>query len=659
MCGIAGIINLGQLSEESLRAVCSEMTNSLSHRGPDDAGIWTDTQGCVALGHRRLSILDLSPLGHQPMVSSSGRYVITYNGEVYNYLDIRKKLEKRGEAPAFKGNSDTEVMLAAIEAWGLERAVQQFNGIFAFAVWDQEDKTLSLVRDRVGVKPLYYGWAGKSLVFGSELKSLTRHPHFDRVIDRQALALFFRHNYIPAPYSIYQKVFKLEPGTILTLSGGLGCLEKLSPLPSEAYWSAREIWPSGGLNAWQGDESAAGEALEAMLLDAVQSQMISDVPLGAFLSGGTDSSLVTALMQSLSSLPVKTFTIGFHEAGYNEAVFAKKVANYLGTNHTELYVTDKQTRDIIPLLPTIYDEPFADESQIPTFLVSQLARRQVTVSLSGDGGDELFSGYDRYFAFERLWRIVNAQPKMAKALFGILIDQLPAKVLNALGYPLNSMFKRLGYGDEKIGGRLKKYAGLFSDSSFTQGYRMYVSYFSAPDNPVRDTEEPATVFSENIDSRCVLDHFQLMSLLDILTYLPDCILVKVDRASMAVALEARVPLLDHRVVEFAASVPTSMKIRNGSGKWILKKILRKYIPLDLTERPKMGFGVPIGEWLRGPLKSWCEDLLNHRSISVEAIVDADMIQRLWREHLSGQWDRSNQLWAVLMFLSWLRQTHRS
>lgn len=461
MCGITGIINLDKLTVESLRNICLQMTNSLLHRGPDDVGVWTDTRGLVALGHRRLSILDLSPEGHQPMLSATGRYVISYNGEVYNYIDIRKRLEELGQAPIFGGHSDTEVMLAAIEAWGLEKAVQEFNGIFAFAIWDEKENQLSLVRDRVGVKPLYYGWAGKSFVFGSELKPLRQHPHFDSLVDRNALALYFRHNYIPAPYSIYEKVFKLEPGKILTISSDARRLDKLSPLQSKTYWSAQEIWSSGALNSWRGDERAAVDSLERLLADAVKSQMISDVPLGAFLSGGVDSSIVTALMQSWSSQPVKTFTIGFREAGYNEAVYAKNIADYLGANHTELYVTDEEARDVIPVLPSIYDEPFADVSQIPTYLVSKLAREQVTVSLSGDGGDELFNGYSRYIAAERLWRFVNFQPRFLNQLVGILIRQLPVKALNVIAYPFNTIFKALGYQHDKIGDRLKKYADLF------------------------------------------------------------------------------------------------------------------------------------------------------------------------------------------------------
>ena len=653
MCGITGIINLDNLASESLSNICLQMTNSMFHRGPDDVGVWSDTRGLVALGHRRLSILDLSPEGHQPMLSSTGRYVISYNGEVYNYIDIRKRLEEQGQAPTFGGHSDTEVMLAAIEAWGLEKAVSEFNGIFAFAIWDQEENKLSLVRDRVGVKPLYYGWAGKSFVFGSELKPLRQHPHFDNRVDRRALALYFRHNYIPAPYSIYEKVFKLQPGEILTIGSDASHLDRLSPLQSKIYWSAQKIWSRGTLNLWQGDEREAVDSLETVLAEAVKSQMISDVPLGAFLSGGIDSSIVTALMQSSSSQPVKTFSIGFHEAGYNEAVYAKNIADYLGANHTELYVTDDEALDVIPLLPSIYDEPFADVSQIPTYLVSKLAREQVTVSLSGDAGDELFNGYSRYIAVERLWRLINFQPKFLKQLVGILVRQLPVRALDVFAYPFSAILKALGYQHDKIGDRLKKYADLFSPSSSIELYRTYLSYFSSSENPVLNAKEPSTVFSKNIDANNSFDYFQLMALIDILTYLPDCILVKVDRASMAVALEARVPFLDHRVVEFASAVPTNMKIRNGSGKWILKKILKKYIPLELTERPKMGFAVPVGEWLRGPLKSWCQDLLNQNEISDERVLDANIIQRLWKEHLSREWDRSEQLWGILIFRSWL------
>ena len=653
MCGIAGILNFGVHSNEQLYQICSQMTDILMHRGPDDEGVWQDPRALVALGHRRLSILDLSPEGHQPMLSLSGRYIISYNGEIYNYLDVRKRLEEHGQAPIFRGHSDTEVVLASIDAWGLEKAVNEFSGIFAFALWDQKEQVLSLVRDRVGVKPIYYGWGGKSLVFGSELKALRKHPDFDNAIDRGALALYFRHNYIPAPYSIYEKTFKLLPGHILKIRPNEDYFDKLKPLPSTVYWSARDVWLHGGLNQWQGNDNEAVDALDNLLRDAVKSQMISDVPLGAFLSGGIDSSTVTALMQSQSCRPVKTVSIGFREADYNEAVFAKNIANYLGTDHTELYVTDKEAQEVIPLLPSMYDEPFADSSQIPMYLVSKLAKGQVTVSLSGDGGDELFSGYNRYMEADRLWRLVNSYPRILRQLSGRIIDQLPVKALDILGYPLNLITKSVGLKTGRIGYRLKKYSGLLSQGASLANYRSSVSYFSASENPVLNGKEPKTIFSSDSAFEDNLDHYQLMSLVDVLTYLPDDILVKVDRASMAVALEVRVPILDHCVVEFAAALPTELKIRNLSGKWILKKLLNRYIPEKLTARSKMGFAVPIGAWLRGPLKEWAIDLLEENTIYRDSFLDRKKVTSIWNDHISRQDDWSFQLWGVLMFQSWL------
>lgn len=653
MCGIAGILNLAAFSADNLLEICAKMTNSLIHRGPDDNGFWTSSEATIALGHRRLSILDISPEGHQPMVSACGRYVIVYNGEVYNYLAIRNELERQGQASKFRGHSDTEVILAAISTWGVKKTVTAMNGIFAFAVWDKKVRELSLVRDRIGVKPLYYGWAGESLVFGSELKALVKHPRFDRTINRNSLALYFRHNYIPAPYSIYQKAFKLEPGNILTLSSDVRDVDSHRPLKSERYWSPQQVWLAGASNPWTGDEKEALDELENLLTDAVKSQMISDVPLGAFLSGGIDSSTVTALMQSSSSMPVKTFSIGFHASGYDEAVFAKKIANYLGTNHTELYVTDKEAQDVIPLLPQIYDEPFADSSQIPTYLVSRLARQHVTVSLSGDGGDELFSGYNDYMVANKLWHVLSSVPRPLKNLGQRAIDLLPLRALDILGYPFNLIVKVSGYKAGRMGDRLKKYSQLMSQNSPRQIYRTITSHFSARDNPTLFSTEPPTFFSEILESDNKFDFFQLMSLLDILVYLPDDILVKVDRASMAVALEARVPILDHRVVEFASTLPTNMKIRNGSGKWILKKLLSKYVPSQLTERPKMGFGVPVGDWLRGPLRQWASDLLNEKNLSRDGFLDSKKITHLWLDHVSHRRDWSYRLWGILMFQSWL------
>ena len=652
MCGIAGFIRPITSTEDSLRKTCIGMTGTLQHRGPDGSGVWVDSSNGVSMGHCRLSILDLSPEGKQPMISACGRYVITFNGEVYNYLTIRKDLAKQGNAPSFRGGSDTEVMLAAISTWGLKRAVNKFIGMFAFALWDQQEKTLSLVRDRIGIKPLYYGWSGRDFVFASELKALRVHPGFSGQIEPVAVELYFRNMYIPAPYSIYEGVFKLEPGHILTIDTENLSGIRHSQLSTEPYWSAGEIYLEGQKNPWIGDENEAVVELERLLTDSVSLQMISDVPIGAFLSGGVDSSTVVALMQSLSNRPVRTFSIGFNEWGYDEALYAREVAAHLGTEHTELYVTEKQAIEIIPSLPEIYDEPFADSSQIPTILISHLARQNVTVSLSGDGGDELFLGYPRYSAIGRTWNQVRKAPLPLRGIFRSLIQSIPQNIIESLRWPLSPMFRVLGKRPTDFGQWLHRLAGYLTQDSLNGLYRQITDNMQPNYQFVKCSSR--TKNSERYsDMERKLHDYQLMSLIDLSTYLPDDILVKVDRASMSVGLEARVPILDHRIAEFAARIPVNMKIRNGQTKWLLRRVMYKYVPQHLIERPKQGFTVPLERWLAGPLRYVIQDTLSEKSLKFNCYLDADVVKKILQEHLSGRQNWASTIWSMFMFQSWI------
>lgn len=650
MCGIVGLLQDG-LKPDQWECFLRSMTDSLVHRGPDDTGWWYDAEAGVGLGHRRLSIVDLSPLGHQPMASESGRYYITYNGEVYNFRELRKELQLLG--CTFRGHSDTEVMLAAIEQWGLEHAVKRFVGMFAFALWDRKERVLHLVRDRLGIKPLYYGWLGKAFVLGSELKAFKAHPAFRGEIDRNALALMMCHSYIPAPYSIYKGIYKLLPGHILTLNrADIGSASAPTP-----YWTARDVAEDGAADPFVGSETEAVEYLDTLLRDAVKLRMVADVPLGAFLSGGVDSSTVVALMQAQSERPVKTFSIGFYEQSYNEAEHAKAVAKHLGTDHTELYVTPEQAMAVIPKLPTLYDEPFSDASQIPTFLVSELARRYVTVSLSGDGGDELFGGYNRYFWGRSIWQKIGWMPRglrnaVTRALTALSPQSWEALFLK-LGPVLPEKVKQRNPGD-----KLHKLAEILAVESPEAMYRGLVSHWKNPAGVVVGAAESPTVLTDRNCWADLPDFTQRMMYLDLVSYLPDDILVKVDRASMGVSLEARVPLLDHRVVEFAWRVPLFMKIRNGQSKWLLRQVLYKYVPKELIERPKMGFGIPIDDWLRGPLRDWAEDLLSEERLKREGYLRPEPIRKLWKEHLSGKRNWQYHLWDVLMFEAWLENNKK-
>jgi len=645
MCGITGFWDIPQqLNSSQLQAIAQQMSKTLLHRGPDDGGVWVDAETGIALGHRRLAILDLSPEGHQPMVSANARYVIVFNGEIYNYLELRKQLKYLGYQ--FRGHSDTEVMLAAFSEWGLEAALKRFNGMFAFALWDRQERVLHLGRDRLGEKPLYYGWVGQTFLFSSELKALKAYPDFHAQINRDALALYLRHNYIPAPYSIYQDIYKLPPACILTVH------PTVSVAQPRAYWSAKTTAESGIACPFTGSETDAIAQLDVLLRDAVSLRMIADVPLGAFLSGGIDSSTVVALMQAQSSQPIKTFSIGFYEDGYNEAKYAKAVAQHLGTDHTELYVTPEEAIALIPKLPILYDEPFADSSQIPTFLVSQLARQHVTVSLSGDGGDELFHGYYRYFLARRIWKQIGWMPQsMRKTISHSLTAITPQtwnRTLSSISALLPDTLKRRNLGDT-----LHKLAEVLAVPNPEFFYKSLVSHWKNPEALVIGSSEPLTVLSERRHWAELPDFTQRMMYLDTVTYLPNDILVKLDRASMGVSLEARIPLLDHRIVEFAWRIPLDLKICNGQGKWLLRQVLYKYVPQTLIERPKMGFGVPIGSWLRGALRDWAEALLDESRLCQEGFLNPQLIRQKWLEHLSGKRNWQYYLWDVLMFQAWL------
>ena len=625
MCGLAGFVDFhGQLHdiENNLKL----MINAINYRGPDGEGVWLDNQLGIGLGHKRLSILDLSEEGKQPMISSNGRYVITYNGEVYNFKKLRSELKQLG--CTFRGHSDTEVVLAAFETWGIEQSISRFIGMFAFALWDRAEQKLYLVRDRLGIKPLYYGYVNGSFIFASELKALRAFPKFNQPVYRDAIALFLRHNYIPAPYSIYEGIKKLQPGQILTLDVGHN---NKADYQTHTYWSASTMAEQGVNNPFTGSENEAVDRLDALLRDAISLRMLSDVPLGAFLSGGIDSSLVTALMQAQSNQPVKTFSIGFDETDYNEAEYAKAVAQHLGTDHTELYVTSADAMAVIPQLPTLFDEPFSDPSQIPTFLVSKLARNHVTVSLSGDGGDELFHGYSRYFVTQNIWKKSNIIPKLIRPVVGKIF-----KVISQLGSKdLRSISEVLSYNHPD------------------ELYRRMMSHWKNPSAVVLGSNEPLTALTDPDLHPQLHELAHRMMHHDLVSYLPDDILTKVDRASMGVSLEARVPLLDHRVVEFAWRLPLSHKIKHDQGKWILRQLLYKYVPQNLIDRPKKGFGVPIGEWLRGPLREWAESLLDEHRLREEGYFDPVPIRKKWHEHLAGKKFRYYYLWDVLMFQSWL------
>ena len=652
MCGIAGFLESNlRSSPDVLREIATRMGNTLRHRGPDDGGVWADAEAGIAISMRRLAILDLSPAGHQPMQSNRGRYVLVFNGEIYNCEDLRRELLSQVPELTFRGHSDSEVMLAAFECWGVRDSLRRFNGMFAFGLWDRLDRTLTLARDRFGEKPLYYGNVGGTLWFASELKALRAHPQFPGGIDLGAVALFLRHNCVPAPYSIYSNTLKLPPATMLTVSAS-----DLTASP-QPYWSIRDVAEAGVANRFAGSERDAIEVLDELLRDAVKIRMYSDVPLGAFLSGGIDSSTVVSLMQLQSSIPVKTFSIGFRENDYNEACDAAQVARHLGTDHTEFYVTPEEAMEVVPLLPHMYDEPFADSSQIPTFLVSRLARQHVTVSLSGDGGDEMFGGYNRYTWGGPLWRKLKPFPRSARRLGAAGITALSPEGWDSLFRAFRFLLPR-AWRQRVPGYKLHKLASVMGSSDVHGMYYRFASHWFEPEAVVPGAREPLTLLTNGDLARLPTAAEQMMYL-DSVTYLPDDILVKLDRATMAVSLEGRTPFLDHRVAEFAWRLPLTLRIREGVGKWILRQVLYQYIPRELVERPKFGFGIPLGSWLRGPLRDWAEALLDEGRLRREGFFDPQPIRRIWQQHLSGRRSWEFHLWDVLMFQAWLEENRHS
>ncbi|MEX0383605.1 asparagine synthase (glutamine-hydrolyzing) [Spiribacter pallidus] len=640
MCGIAGC--WGGVPAET--TIAERMACRIETRGPDDTGVWADDGAGLALAHQRLAILDLSPAGHQPMHSPCGRHALVYNGEIYNHRDLRRELEKEGGAFDWRGHSDSETLLAGLRHWGVQGALERVNGMFAFALWDASERTLFLARDRMGEKPLYYGRSGDTFLFGSELKALKAHPNWQGDVDRDALALYMRHNYIPAPWSIYRGIAKLPPAHyVVVREDGRDVREPV------CYWDLSKV-AQQGVNAASGEPETLTNELDALLRDAVGRRMAADVPLGAFLSGGYDSTTVAALMQAQSERPAKTFSIGFYEEGYNEAKHAKAVAEHLGTDHTELYVTPEEAMAVIPDLPNIYDEPFSDSSQIPTYLVSQLARQHVTVSLSGDGGDELFYGYGRYFNAERIWSQLSRLPLPLRRLAAAGGARAPGR---ALEKAMGVLPKRLRINH--LADRLPKLAEILAHPRGEAFYRELVSHAKQPDQLVLDAKEPNTILSRPDRLPDLPGLRERMMYLDQMTYLPDDILTKVDRASMAVSLEGRVPLLDHRLVEFAWRVPTEYKYREGKSKWLLRQVLYRYVPQELMDRPKMGFGIPIEHWLRGPLRAWAEELLDERRLREEGYFSPVPIRKMWQEHTSGKRRWHYYLWDVLMFQAWLEE----
>ncbi|MEZ5814641.1 MAG: asparagine synthase (glutamine-hydrolyzing) [Alphaproteobacteria bacterium] len=635
MCGITGFYtDKADRTRAELHVIGKNMAETLTHRGPDSGDLWQDPDVALLLAHRRLSILDLSAEGAQPMASHSGRYMLIYNGEIYNYRDIKKELEEKGSA--FRGRSDTEVLLEAIEQWGLNRALQKISGMFALVLWDRQDGTLHFIRDRLGKKPLYIGWAGKSLVFGSELKALRAHPDFAPRLNTQAMTGFLSLGYVEAPFSIYEGVWQLPPGHRLTLD--LTSIKSDENLAAQMkpYWSAADKLEEAKARPNSKTDNEILDEFEELLSLCVSERLVSDVPLGAFLSGGIDSSAVVALMQKINSQAIKTYSIGFEDAGYNEAPHARAVAAHLGTDHHEHICTAAEALEVIPKLPEIYDEPFADISAIPTYLVSRFARESVSVALSGDGGDEMLGGYNRHIQGPQIWRKMRLMPRVMRSGLSHVIQRMPVNQLDALSRK-----------HPQLGGRLHKMASILSLDTQEEVYTRLLRKW--PEAPIAG----GGAFEKNLDlPKAELSFAESMMFWDSVGYLPNDILTKVDRASMAVSLEARAPLLDQRLYEYVWSLPENMKIRGGEGKWLLRQILKRHVPEKLFERPKQGFNMPVGDWLRGPLKDWAEDLLNTQALKDQGLLNAAMIRKTWQAHLDGQGNHADALWSVLMFQAW-------
>lgn len=643
MCGIAGFLSLNSLDS---KRILKTMVSKMNHRGPDSNGIWYNKNYNIGFAHARLAIVDLSISGHQPMNSISERYTMVFNGEIYNHKAIRKKIEASTKIQ-WKGTSDTETIVAAIECWGLNKTIVNCVGMFSIALWDAKEEKITLVRDRMGEKPLYYGWVNGNFVFASELKPIQSFPLFSNPINRNALNLFLKHSAVPDPYSIYEDIYKLEPGTILNLNVKTKVIEK------EEYWSIEKIANANNKPNFTGSKEQAVVNLEQLLNDSIQLQAQADVPLGAFLSGGVDSSIIVALMQAQSANKVNTFSIGFDQKEYNEANHAKKVANHIGTNHHETYITGKEVLEIVPLLPKIFTEPFSEASQIPTYLVAKIAKKEVTVSLSGDAGDELFCGYSRYQLANKSWNRSSQIPYVLRHTISKAISNLPVGLLEVVLKPLEGKTDKNGLKINPVD-RLLKIAPLLNFNNKKEFYaKGFMTHNLDAEDWILNTGKAKSLFDKN---KLTLDSFYAeMMAVDLMTYLPNNNLAKVDRASMANSLETRVPLLDHRIVEFAMALPMEYKLQNGVDKWVLRQVLYKYVPKSLIERPKMGFGVPLAAWMRGPLKEWCENLINKKRLDEEGFFDSNIIQTKWKEHINMKRNWHAQLWDVIVFQAWLEE----
>ena len=644
MCGITGYLTTDR-SRHLNEDVLIRMTAAIRHRGPDNDGHWWDREAGVALGMRRLAILDLSPAGNQPMLSADGRFVIVFNGEIYDHRSIRAELEAAGQAPAWRGHSDTEILLAAITAWGFIPALKACNGMFAVALWDRQERVLHLAVDRLGEKPLYFGWIGDTFLFGSELKALNAHPDWAAEVNQGALALYMRFGYVPAPHCIFRGFHKLQAGTTARLRSAPG-QHGLANICIEGYWSVRDTIMKARESPLAISEGDAVTQFETLLADSVRLRMESDVPLGAFLSGGFDSTAVVAMMQRQSSRAVRTFTVGFTENAYNEAPFAKSVAQHLRTEHTELYVSPQEAMAVIPSLPSMYDEPFADSSQIPTFLIAQLARQHVTVALSGDGGDELLGGYSRYFVSNKFLPAISRLPMNVRLRAASGIRKVGAGGWDALYRVL-----RLGRSSGHIGDRALKFASMLAFSSPVEGYRSVVSHWQDPGRIVGGIREPSTPIDDSAAWPPGLSFVEQMMFLDSITYLPGDILTKVDRASMAVSLEARIPFLDPRLLDFVWRLPLDYRVRGSVGKWLLRQLVQRHVPAKIMDRPKMGFGIPLKDWFRGPLKPWIESVIRLERLESAGLKPAPILLA-WKEHQDGSRNWHYQLWPVLMYLEW-------